>query len=34
VTAGPLTIAFDPDGHLTSLSLHGQVQVDVCAALR
>jgi streptogramin lyase len=33
VTAGPLTISFDPDGHLTSLSLHGHVLADVCAAL-
>jgi len=33
VTAGALTIGFDPDGHLTSLSLHGHVLVDVCAAL-
>jgi hypothetical protein len=33
-TAGPLTIAFDPGGHLTSLSLRGHVLADVCAALR
>ncbi len=33
VTAGPLTITFDPDGHLTSLSLRGHVLVNVCAAL-
>ena len=33
VTAGALTVRFDPDGHLTSLSLHGHVLVDVCAAL-
>lgn len=33
VTTGALTIRFDPDGHLTSLSLHGHVLVDVCAAL-
>jgi hypothetical protein len=33
VTAGPITFSFGPDGHLTSLSFHGHVLVDVCAAL-
>jgi hypothetical protein len=33
VTAGALTIRFDSDGDVTSLSLHGHVLVDVCAAL-
>ena len=33
VTAGALTARFDPDGHLTSLSLRGHVLIDVCAAL-
>jgi hypothetical protein len=33
VTAGPLTETVDPDGNITSLSLTGHVQVDVCAAL-
>jgi len=33
VTAGALTARFDPDGNLTSLSLHGHVLLDVCAAL-
>jgi hypothetical protein len=33
VTAGALTGKVAPDGTLTSLSLHGHVLVDVCAAL-
>jgi hypothetical protein len=33
VTAGPLTVGFDAAGHLTSLSRHGHVLADVCAAL-
>ena len=33
VSAGPLTLTFDPDGNLTSVSLTGHVKVDVCAAL-
>ena len=33
VTTGGLTIRFDPDGHMTSLSLRGHVLIDVCAAL-
>jgi hypothetical protein len=33
VLAGRLTISTDPDGKRTSLSLHGHVLVDVCAAL-
>jgi hypothetical protein len=33
VTAGALTISVDPNGNITSLSLHGRVLVDVCAAL-
>jgi hypothetical protein len=33
VTAGALTISLDPNGNITSLSLQGQVLVDVCAAL-
>jgi hypothetical protein len=33
VTAGALTASFAPDGSITSLSLHGHVLVDVCAAL-
>jgi len=33
VTAGALTGSMAPDGSLTSLSLHGHVLVNVCAAL-
>ncbi len=33
VTAGALTGSVAPDGSITSLSLHGHVLVDVCAAL-
>jgi hypothetical protein len=33
VTAGPLTESVDSNGNITSLSLHGHVLVDVCAAL-
>ena len=33
VTAGPLTASFAADGSLTSVSFHGHVLVDVCAAL-
>jgi hypothetical protein len=33
VTAGTLTGSIAPDGSITSLSLHGHVLVDVCAAL-
>jgi hypothetical protein len=33
VLAGALTYSVDPDGNITSLSLHGHVLVDVCAAL-
>lgn len=33
VTAGALAISVDPNGNITSLSLHGHVLVDVCAAL-
>ena len=33
VLAGRLTISSDSSGKLTSLSLHGHVLVDVCAAL-
>jgi hypothetical protein len=33
VTAGARTVSFAPDGSITSLSLHGHVLVDVCAAL-
>jgi hypothetical protein len=34
VSAGALTSSFVPDGSLASLSLHGHVLMDVCAALR
>ena len=34
VAAGSLTTVGDPHGNITSLSLHGHVLVDVCAALR
>jgi hypothetical protein len=34
VTAGARTVSMAPDGSITSLSLHGHVLVDVCAALR
>ena len=33
VVAGALTEQVAPDGTTTSLSLHGHVQMDVCAAL-
>ena len=33
VVAGALTEQDAPDGTITSLSLHGHVQVDICAAL-
>jgi hypothetical protein len=33
VLAGGLTFSVDPAGNLTSVSLHGHVLVDVCAAL-
>jgi hypothetical protein len=33
VIAGALTLSMDSDGNLTSLSLNGNVLVDVCAAL-
>jgi hypothetical protein len=33
VLAGALTEQDAPDGTITSLSLHGHVLVDVCAAL-
>jgi hypothetical protein len=33
VTAGRLTASLAADGSITSLSLHGHVQVNVCAAL-
>jgi len=33
VTAGALTISLAPDETITSVSLHGHVLVDVCAAL-
>ena len=33
VSAGPLTLTFDSNGNLTSVSLTGHVKVDVCAAL-
>ena len=33
VTTGALTVRFNPDGELTSLSLHGHVLINVCAAL-
>jgi hypothetical protein len=33
VLAGRVTFSFDSGGNLTSLSLHGHVLVDVCAAL-
>ena len=33
VVAGALTYSMDPDGNITSLSLHGHVLVNVCAAL-
>lgn len=33
VVTGLLTLTIDPDGSLTSLSLHELVLVDVCAAL-
>jgi hypothetical protein len=33
VTAGELTLSIAPDGSFTSLSLHGHVLLDVCAAL-
>jgi hypothetical protein len=33
VTTGALTISFDANGHITSLSLRGHVLVNVCAAL-
>jgi hypothetical protein len=33
VTAGTQTISLAPDGSVTSLSLHGHVLVDICAAL-
>ena len=33
VVAGVLTLSMDADGNLTSLSLNGNVLVDVCAAL-
>ena len=32
-TAGQLTMSLAPDGSITSLTLHGQVLLDVCAAL-
>jgi hypothetical protein len=34
VTAGARSVSLAPDGSITSLSLHGHVVVDVCAALR
>jgi hypothetical protein len=34
VTVGRRSISIAPDGSITSLSLHGHVAVDVCAALR
>jgi hypothetical protein len=33
LTAGPLTTSVDADGNLTSFSLQGHVQLDVCTAL-
>jgi hypothetical protein len=33
MTAGALTISLAPDETITSVSLHGHVLVDVCAAL-
>jgi hypothetical protein len=33
VTEGELTLSIAPDGSFTSLSLHGHVLLDVCAAL-
>jgi hypothetical protein len=33
VTAGALTVSVAADGSITSVSLHGHVVVDVCAAL-
>ncbi len=33
VLAGALTITVDPAGNITSLSFHGHVLVNVCAAL-
>jgi hypothetical protein len=33
VTAGARSVSIGPDGSITSLSLHGDVLVDVCAAL-
>jgi hypothetical protein len=33
VTAGPITASFAADGSLTSVSFHGHVLTDVCAAL-
>jgi hypothetical protein len=33
VTAGAATISEDPNGNITSLTLHGHVFIDVCAAL-
>lgn len=34
VTAGLRSVSLAPDGSFASLSLHGHVLVDVCAALR
>jgi hypothetical protein len=34
VTAGKLAFSIAANGVITSLSLHGHVLVDVCAALR
>jgi len=33
VAAGARSVSIAPDGSITSLSLHGHVLVDVCAAL-
>jgi hypothetical protein len=33
VSSGKLTILIDPNGNITSISLNGHVQVDICAAL-
>ncbi len=33
VLAGALTLTIDPAGNITSLSFHGHVLVNVCAAL-
>jgi hypothetical protein len=33
VPSGNLAISIDPNGNITSISLNGHVQVDICAAL-